>query len=503
MSRIEQSKEAAAQWRAARQLYPVYAALVRQFELGIELSRELENPTDRSEPQVLERVWKWFDDVDERVQVFQLRQLMQFSALATEQNLQLLIERHWGKPARSEAGRDKLDFLLVQYFAHCVSPELSENNAEFAGVAEVLKPVLGEVSGPTPEALKPLQQALEVLRWCRSLSDVLQNGVLERGRRIKAELGEKYFEPQALVEFVRFNFFLRRAFLRLLQTDLHTLRRSLDELERQGHSIVDCAHAGLSAEEPLAALRQKCLDWKKPFMASYAGRLPFEEIVAVGAAVEHALTQPPLQPKPVAAEIVAAPVAAPGPAATSSPAAVPAPPAPPRPGPEAKAQAPAKPAPVRKAPTPAQPPAPPIGDVQGCLENIAEQLFAGANKVAAAATTVIVGGARVVLSTWEVEAFVRGGDEISDVLQRTVAARALLSHAVESRKRSGAGSDLSKIVALAQTEAAQAQLQIDAAKKARNLDAAVNLAASAKRLRALIAEAEALASPTPAVGMAP
>ncbi|MGH9554469.1 MAG: hypothetical protein ACRD2Y_01480, partial [Terriglobales bacterium] len=481
MSRHTKSNEAAAHWRAARQLYPVYAALVRQFDLGIELSHDLENPADRSEPEVLERVWKWFDDVDERVQVFQLRQLMQFSALATEQNLHLLIERHLGKSSHSEAGRDKVDFLLVQYFAHCVSPDLSEHNTEFAGVAAVLMPVLGDVSGPAPEALKPLEQALEVLRWCRTLSDVLENGVLEHGRRIKSAIGEKYFEPQALVEFVRFNFFLRRAFFRLLQSDLHALRRTLDELEKKGHSIVDCSQAGLSSEESLAALRQNCLEWKKPFQASYsAGPLPFAEIVAVRAALERALTLPPLEPKPEAVEAVpevlmeeepleevldapeAAPVAAP--TAQVIPAAqiadelavleiepivaapvietqIPTPAAqvieekpqmpasapvaaktiaaktiePPQPSPITKpafVPAPAVAAKQEVAAKPAAPPpqpapkiAPKVADVQSCLESIAEQLFASAGKAAAAATTVIVGSARVVLSSWEVEAF--------------------------------------------------------------------------------------------------
>ncbi|MCI0404290.1 MAG: hypothetical protein L0212_12360, partial [Acidobacteria bacterium] len=400
---------------------------------------------------------------------------------------------------------------------------------EFAGVAEVLKPVLGEVSGGAPDALKPLEQALEVLRWCRSLSDVLQNGVLEHGRCIKAAIGERYFEPQALVEFVRFNFSLRRAFFRLLQTDLHSVRRTLDELEKKGHAIVDCSQAGLSAEESLAALRQKCLEWKKPFQASYsAGPLPFEEIVAVRAALDHALTLPPTEPiqacvetqfiaspaalasqvvqvqhsapapQPVVAQpIVVYPVSAPLPSPIIKPPVVPAAPV------AARQEVAAKPA---TAATPAPPPqpapkvAPKAADVQSCLESIAEQLFAGAGKAAVAATTVIVGGAKVALSSWEVEAFVRGGDEVCDTLQRSVAARALLSEAVESRKRGEDSGGLPSTISLAQTEAASVQLQMETARKARNLEAAVNLAATAKRLLALITEAQSLAA-VPAMEM--
>jgi hypothetical protein len=141
-----------------------------------------------------------------------------------------------------------------------------------------------------------------------------------------------------------------------------------------------------------------------------------------------------------------------------------------------------------------------VPDVQTYLESIAEQLFTGAGKAAAAATTVIVGSAKIVLSSWEVEAFVRGGDDVCDTLQRAVAVRAVLTEAMEHTKRAGVSNGLPSTISLAQTEAAQAQLQIEAAKKARNLDAAVNLAATAKRLLALITEAQSLAS-VPAMEM--
>jgi len=223
---------------------------------------------------------------------------------------------------------------------------------------------------------------------------------------------------------------------------------------------------------------------------------------APAAAIEVAKSEPQA---PVAEPAGARTIAPPKLAATSKPAVVAAPAAragmKPAPPPALKTPPPVKPAPARKAEATTQPPAPPVGDVQSCLEGIAEQLFASAGKAAAAATTVIVGKAKVVLSSWEVEAFVRGGDEASDVLQRTVAARAVLADAVESRKRGGDSEELLATIALAQTEADQAQLQMEAAKKARNLDAAVNLAATAKRLLTLITEAKNLASQTPAMEM--
>src|SRR4051812_32101033 len=45
--------EVASQWRSARRLYPIYAAIAREFDLGAPC-RELESPINRSEPEVLQ-----------------------------------------------------------------------------------------------------------------------------------------------------------------------------------------------------------------------------------------------------------------------------------------------------------------------------------------------------------------------------------------------------------------------------------------------------------------
>ena len=62
---------------------------------------------------------QWFEQIDGHVQVWQLRQLLQSTSLQNEENLRYLIVRHLDKKQKSEADKDKIDFLLVQYFAHC------------------------------------------------------------------------------------------------------------------------------------------------------------------------------------------------------------------------------------------------------------------------------------------------------------------------------------------------------------------------------------------------
>ena len=508
----------AAEWRAARRLYPFYLALIQQFDLGVAPSKELEHPMDRTEPAAIERVRRWFAGVDERVQVYQLSQLLQTTHLGSQENLHALITRHLEKERKTESDRDKLDFLLVQYFTQSAPPEFHNLDVTLEDVAEILEPVLGEASLNPPQWLSPLERDLQALKGCQNLRQLFAHGILEQGRRLKTQAGEMYYGSAVLLAFTRYNFLVRRAFFRCMHADLHAIRSALHQLEQRGVAAVDCTRAQLSEQEPLAALRQICHDWKKPFQASYSAGRSFAQLIELRSAAEHALTLPPQARKPVV-EVPPKPEPAPpaekrvaesGPppapearreeppvqAAPGRPApkkVVSAPLAAPKPAPK-PAPAPAK-ATVSK-PSEAQPPATPAPaapDLQGCVEFLAELLFREAGRPGVVTATVQMDSAKLTLSSWEVAAFVRGGDEISDGLQRAVAARALLFQGVEKVKR-GLAAPLQSLLQMAHAEAARIQEQVARAKDARNIDAAVNLAASGKRLLALMDEAEKLAS---------
>src|SRR5262249_34586731 len=105
--------EVAEFWRVARRLYTVYVELDRTFELGTQTCPELEDTAERREPEVMGRVLQWFEQIDNHVQVWQLRQLLQSTSLQNEENLRYLIARHLDKKQKSEADKDKIDFLLV------------------------------------------------------------------------------------------------------------------------------------------------------------------------------------------------------------------------------------------------------------------------------------------------------------------------------------------------------------------------------------------------------
>jgi hypothetical protein len=493
--------EIAARWRSARRIYAVYGPLARDAKVG-PACPELESPVDRAQPEAMERVQHWLDEMDARVQAAQLRHLLQTTQLATEENLHDLIVRYLAREPKDDSLRDKLDFLLVQYFAHCASPALHQGDVSLQDVARVMKPVLGECSLELQAWLQPLEAALQELRNCKTLRDLLDQGILEHGRKVKTSAGQMFFGSAALLAFVRFNFLVRRAFFRLLLSDVHAIQHGLDKLESGGVDAIDCSRAHLSAGEPVSRLRQLCRDWREPFRAPYSAGQGFRQLVDVGAAVEAALAAPP--PAKVEAPAVAvAPPPAPAPQPKAEPVpAVPVSAAPPAvPPPAAPAAEEKKPAAHTTAAKSEPSSRKLILEVEEALDRIAEQLLKNAEKKAASVTSVEVGGSKLLLSSWEVAAFVEGGDELSDALQRAVAARAILVEVIAVCRRQPGGkaapgtseaAGLQQAIAAAQTEGSHMQTAVEEAKNAKNIDAAVNLAATAKRLQGSAEEAKKL-----------
>jgi len=273
-----------AQAEIVQVLHPVYSALVREFVIEVP-SCPLE---DGSAPDTAEAE-AWLCRVDGEIQVHQLRQFLQTTPLASEAVLRHLLLHHLNKPAKSSADRDKVDFLLVQYFSFCAPSGLEESDVDLELVAQVLEPVLGEQQIAPPAWLAPLENLIQTGSQSRQLSDLLHSGVLEQGRKMKTQAGDHFYEPAAMVAFARFSFLIRRSFFRLMHHDLNAIQDGLRELERRGVTTIDCRRAQFSADEPTARLRMICQSWKVMFHAEYSSGQPLRMLVDLRAAVDNAL----------------------------------------------------------------------------------------------------------------------------------------------------------------------------------------------------------------------
>lgn len=506
--------ELAARWAEARHAYPIYAALATQFGLGRLPQPEGELPPPRPTRQVFDRDLRWLDELDDKIKAFQLRQLLPDALNTSEESLRAFINRQLKKPAKGPADRDKIDFLLVQYFALCAPDRLYHDELHLEDVAAILKPVLS-AADPTPlDWCHPLEHILESVQKCQSLRDLLESGLLEQGRLLKETAGAMFYDPAALVAFCRFNFLLRRNFILLLHADQKAVVDAVSRLESQGVKIVDCRRAGFSAAEPLARVRQFAESWRQPYKKDYTESSvsrAFEQLLALRADLEEALApQPPASraktSAPPAESEVAAEKSAPsnGDLAAPSPEeqalGVPLPHQPP--SAEATVEAgrdPAKPAsPAAEGKVPPKPKTNAVAapttqvEMENCLESIWEQLIDAPPSRGRSMSTVVLKNTKVLLSSWEVAAFVTEGGQDSDDLRRAVVARALLAMAIDARKHSGDSTGIESALALARSEVSYFQGRVEQSKRAKNTEAAVNLSISTKRLLSIIEEAEAL-----------
>jgi hypothetical protein len=533
-------------WAEARRAYPIYAALARQFEISVTPYAEGEPVPEEIGPAVVERNLRWFDEMDAQVKAFQIRQLPPATLNAKEEGLRAFIQRHLNKSQKTTADRDKIDFLLVQYFALCAPESFYHDEISPADVSRVLQPVLGEAGTTAPDWCATLETTLDLVKHCRSLRDLLESGKLEQARLVKESSGDLFYNGAALVTLARFNFLMRRAFIRLLHADQDAVLKALSELDRAGVRTVDCRRAGFSAAETTAGLRLFAENWRplyhKDYSESAVGR-SFEQLLALRADLEDGVAKlhgsgaapasteiPTLAFEPVtrtqtrepsssssalpriaveqtgyqrktgqesgyvkSAEPLAqlgAPVDLSTNRADEKPGAVPVAPAASS-QPASAAQSPASPKPSTGAPAAApQPPA--SSEMESCLETIWEQLIATPPTRGRSMSTITLKNTKVLLSSWEVAAFVDKAGQESEDLRRAVVARAMLAVAMDSRKQSGETVSLQSALVQARAEVSYFQTQVEKAKQAKNTEAAVNLGISTKRLLSFIEEADKL-----------
>jgi hypothetical protein len=277
------------EWRDARTLYPLYSALQREFMIDLPDCSSLAGGDDCPPKETVEEARQWLLAADERIQVHQLRQFLQTTTLASEHALRTLLVHHLHKAEHSDCDRDKIDFLLVQYFAQCAPSPLEEAAVNLQYVAMTLQPVLGNVELNVPDWLAPLGLLLQEASQCPDLNSLLSSHILERSRRIKVSSGKDYYLPVALVVFARFSFIMRRIFFRLMHHDLNAILDGLRTLEQRGVTKIDGRRAQLGAAESLNRLRLICQSWKVMFFAEYSSGQPVNMLVELRAVVEEAL----------------------------------------------------------------------------------------------------------------------------------------------------------------------------------------------------------------------
>jgi hypothetical protein len=278
-------------WPVWRRLYPLYSAMAREFVLDAPPCSHLEQERGTPSAECLTAAEGWFSALDHRIQVHHLRQYGQTSAQMNEDALRDFITHHLNKKQRTDQDRDKVDFLLVQFFSQVVPQEMAGADLTVALVGKTLAGVLGSAESDAPDSLQSLDGLLQEAAEVQSLNAMFTARIIERGREIKASCGDNFFDPVTLAAFTRFGFLIRRVFFRLMQQDLNVIFEGLRELESRGVTTLDCRKAQFAADEPVARLRMICQSWRVMFHAEYSSGQPLCILVDLRTAVENALAQ--------------------------------------------------------------------------------------------------------------------------------------------------------------------------------------------------------------------
>ena len=469
-----------AQWDETRSVFPIYLALAKHLQFEIPFPQTKRVLPEKADLDFFSQVHTWLDSMDQQVMVHQLRHLLQMTTLiASESGLRALIMRHLRKSVKSSTDRVKIDFLLVQYFALCAPAKIYHKKIELSDVAQVMKPVLGEADSTPLPWCEPLEKMMQSLRSFKSLREILKTNYIEQGRRVKEGAGGMFYDSSALLAFVRFNFLLRRTFIELMHADLIYIRSGINHLENAGIKSLDCSTLGLSTSESIAKIRQIADEWKQPFQKEYTERSvsqAFEKLLALRANVQRTVER-----------VVGKPID--GSSAKSSA----------EDSPASKNSAETTQAPRSKADEKSAP----VGgkkvdtgeaalDFESCMEKIWEQLISAPPSRGRSMTTVKLGSVRVLMSSWEVAAFVSEDGPAAEDLRRAVVARALVTSATETAKELGSVAELDRVLPIARMEVSRLQDRVEEAKQAKDTEAAVNLGISTKRLLSALDEAEKL-----------
>jgi hypothetical protein len=306
---------------------------------------------------------------------------------------------------------------------------------------------------------------------------MLKTNFIEQGRRVKETAGGMFYDPSAMLAFIRFNFLMRRTLIELMHADLIFIRSGLINLQNAGAKTIECQTVGLGKAESIEKIQQMTDEWKQPFQKEYTERTvnqAFEKLLGLRTDVERAVEKVigKSQPAPIAVE-PEAPVRKTVASEAST-------------GPFPKSKE--KPEPTAKQ---AEASGPAL-DFETCMEQIWEQLISAPPSRGRSMTTVKLGAVRLLMSSWEVAAFVSEDGPAAEDLRRAVVARALLTSNLEYAKETGNATGLDRALTIARVEVSRLQERVEAAKQAKDTEAAVNLGISTKRLLSALDEGEKL-----------
>jgi hypothetical protein len=252
-----------AEWRIARNLFPIYTELVRQTG---QCPPPFSSFGADDRPESLEAVRTWFDAVDASMPSPQFRTAVE-AVIGVNDSAWHAIALHFLAVRRTDPEScKKLGFVLTRYFAICSPPSFRSKSVNRRHVADVLQPLIGD----SPDSVEPSMPADDLVRrleQCGSLAELLT--ISQEIEKWEQSIGDRYLLPIALVQATHLHYLLHLVASTTIQAQQAQVIKQLKGVRERGIETMDCRNAGMSEKEPLDTLIATWIQWKVPNDVEY------------------------------------------------------------------------------------------------------------------------------------------------------------------------------------------------------------------------------------------
>ena len=176
------------------------------------------------------QVSQWLTITDFGITPLHLRTYLVKNPMS-DRDLKALIMYYLAKAPRAHNDRDKLDYLLLEYFMDKIELTDEASPAVLLEIEDQFEPLIPPVDMPEPS--KVIELKLSELYSLRShlteftdLDKLIQSRLVERARALKLQLGESYFHPSVLPRVIHFNLDFRRRFDNLFENQINAVQKA-------------------------------------------------------------------------------------------------------------------------------------------------------------------------------------------------------------------------------------------------------------------------------------
>jgi hypothetical protein len=189
--------------------------------------------------EALHAVRQWLAVGDLGISPFLLRNHLEKNRLNGELQRALILY-FLRKQPHAENDRDKLDYLLSAHFSTAPIPpqEIPEAVAEFF---TELPP--RELQPAAEMMLHELQSLIAKIQDFTDFDQLVHARIVERARALKINLGEGFYDPDALPVIIRFNLAFRRHFEKLLHQQLGDVRQGIRQQIEEAWTVTRAIEA--------------------------------------------------------------------------------------------------------------------------------------------------------------------------------------------------------------------------------------------------------------------